>query len=168
MNKNELQTLLENELLGGEFDIYKNTSKIMRKIRELFPQFASVIWNDYNAKENTCYVSYRGRWLIGWRETKQRGEYLGSWRGYEWTVKSVSLFDWFINDLQERFNAIDNAIEQSEKAKQEKNLKNIENFKKIRALFPNKTTNNPKPCPVWWGFFFCLLGVFCVPIPTPA
>ena len=135
MNKTELKNLLNDTLLGEQYDPSHNACVIARIIREKYPQFAPNIWTDYNAKENTCFIKYRAHRLIGWKMTKTRGEY--KW-GYNWTIKSITLFDWFNfnEDLQERFIDINKTIENNEKAKQERANKNVLNFKKIRALFP--------------------------------
>lgn len=139
MTQEQLKNIIESALIGKEYDPDYDAFEIAKIIKELCPQQASQIASYY--KTNYCYVTYRGFRFIGWKEHKEKGAYLGHWRGYEWKVKSVEVFNWLesdnITDYRERFNKIDQTIETSDKIKQEKELEKIENFKKVRALFPN-------------------------------
>ena len=135
MNKQELENILKNELLGERYDARHNACIIAHIIKEKYPQYAGNIWTDYIARENVCFVLYRAHRLIGWKVQKTKGDYR-RFLGYEWIIKNVTLFDWDFNDLQDRFNKIDNDIKTSEQNAQEQERQDIENFKKIRALFP--------------------------------
>lgn len=149
MNKQELKNLLESALVGTDFDPHANAHEIAKRVKELYPQYAGDIWTSENAKENTCYVTYKRHWLIGWKETKQQGDYRGAGH-YHWIIKSITLFDWFEDDLQERFDEIEKSIALCEETKQKVQAERVENFKRIRALFPGL---------VWWEFSQLLEGV---------
>ena len=139
MTQEQIKTIIEGELLGGKYDPNLNAFKLLKKARELFPQYANDLTSDYDG--NCVYVRYRGWGLIGARLRKEKGEYKGHYFGYEWKIKGVEVFDWLtdykLTDYLQRFDYINNAIRESEKIKADKEQEKITNFKKIRALFPN-------------------------------
>ena len=139
MNKKELQDLLNKELLGKDFDPSMNAWHIVKILKEKYPNKASGMFEGYLEREGICCIKYRGHRLIGWKMTKKKSEYTGCLRGCRWIISSVALFDWFNEELGERFNEIETTIKKNEQAQEIEHLKRVENFKKIRALFPNCT-----------------------------
>lgn len=155
MTQEQLKAMIESELLGAKYDPNLNAFALLKKARELFPQYAKDLTDNYEG--NCVYVRYRGYGLIGARLHKVKGVYKGHYFGYDWKIKSIEVFDWLtdykLTDYKQRFDYINNIIKTSEKIKAEKEQEKIANFKKVRALFPALD---------WWHFEELLKGVISV------
>lgn len=146
MNRQEVELLVSKTLIGEEYDVSHNESVIAKELNKLYPQLSFSY--QANSKEQIGYVTYKNHWLIGFSLTKKRGEYR-RYLGYVWHIAKVKVFDWFEN-LEDRFAEIENKIKQDEENKVKEQAIKVENFKKIRALFPNLS---------WYNFEKMLEGV---------
>lgn len=146
MKRDELIKIVNDTLVGKEYCISNNASDVRKELQKAYPNIP--LQSDWISKENIGYVMYKRHYLVGFKVFKKRGEYR-RYFGYQWLISKVEVFNWF-ETIEERIKKIDEEIQVAlEKEDKEHNIK-VENFKKVRAVFPNLE---------WWDFQKLLKGV---------
>lgn len=146
MTREEIIKLVNDTLVGKRYSIIDNASDVREELQKTYPNTCLGI--DYTAKENIGYVMYKRHRLIGFKVSKKRGEYR-RYFGYEWLVSKVEVFNWF-ETIEDRMKEIDEAIKAVQKREEQEHNIKVENFKKVRAVFPNLD---------WWDFKKVLNGI---------
>ena len=99
---------------------------------------------DKEAHSNTCYVRYKRYYLFGLKYTKTKGDYHRNTfeSYYDYYFKDfVCIDDKEDFDLRRKMYEIEIAIIDSEEAKDKQFKEMTENYKKVVALFGDKTSS---------------------------
>lgn len=148
MTREEVKKLIEETLLGKNYNLFSNVYDVKWELNKLYPNLELSV--DYNARDHIGYVQYKKYSLIGFYLRKKKGDY--HFGCYDWTISKVDLFNWFEN-LEDRIAEIDKQVVEAENKKQQERQVKVDNFKKVRALFPDLD---------WLGFEKTLKGIIDV------
>lgn len=148
MNRDDLIKKINEELkdhkieCGYSFDIECQIKNAMKNwVDDKDFEFISV---DKQAHSNTCYIRYKNHYLFCLKYTKTKGEYH---RGLFESYYDYYYKDFVCGDQEEDFDLkrkmyeIEIKIIDEEEAKDKQFKEMTENYKKVVALFGNKTSS---------------------------